>query len=371
MEAHSLYKGYRLYTVVPRLLQVIDNLTNWYIRFNRKRLKGGLGPEDTTAALNTLLEVLFTIIRAMAPFTPFITEHIYKLLKPHLGDLTQFKDSRSIHFLPFPSVQTSLMDKDVERKFASMQKVIQLGRVAREHCNITLKTPLLSLAVITDAHIISDIEPLKRYILEELNVREIIATSSEEQFNILLEAKVDWPTLGKKLKKDVKIVRDALPSLSQEELRAYSRENKITVGGIELGQNDLTIIRILGKDKVDKDGGIKWEPAFAQDMIVLLNATIDSELIEEGLVRNVISSIQKLRKKAGLAPTDDVLHHYSVVHNPEDVDVGKIVASREALFVQALRGPLEQSQGLAPERLIVEEEQAVGNLTLSLRLVRI
>ncbi|KAH6880467.1 isoleucyl-tRNA synthetase,cytoplasmic [Thelonectria olida] len=347
--------GYRLYTVVPRLLQVIDDLTNWYIRFNRKRLKG----------------VLFTIIRAMAPFTPFITEHTYKLLKPHLGDLTQFKDSRSVHFLPFPSVQTSLMDKDVERKFASMQKVIQLGRVARAHCNITPQPPLRSLVIIADAHIISDIEPLKRYILEELNVIKVTATSSEEQFNILLKAKVDWPTLGKKLKKDVEIVRDALALFSQAELRAYAKKNKMTVDGIELGQNDLTIIRVLGKDKADKDGGCKWEPAFAQDMIVLLDANIDSELTAEGLVRNIISSIQKLRKKASLAPTDDVMHYYSVIDNLEDVDVGSIVTSRETLFVQALRGPLEHSQDLEPERLIVEEEQALGNLTLSLSLVKI
>ncbi|KAK7430947.1 hypothetical protein QQZ08_002476 [Neonectria magnoliae] len=363
--------AYRLYTVVPRLLRVIDNLTNWYIRFNRKRLKGGLGLDDTTAALNTLLDVLFTIVRALAPFTPFITEHIYKLLKPHLGGLIRFKDSRSVHFLPFPTFQKSLMDKDVERMFASMQKVIQLGRAAREHCNITLKTPLLSLVVIADDHIISDIEPLKSYILEELNVREMIATSNEEQFDIVLEAKVDWPTLGKKLKKDVKTVRDALPSLSQHELRTYTKEGKITAGGIELGENDLTIIRVLSKDKADKDGEPTWEPAFAQDMIVLLNATADSELTEEGLARNIISSIQRLRKKAGLTPTDDVLHHYSVVNNPENADVGNIVASREALFVQALRGPLVDTQDSAPEHLIVEEEQKFGNLTLSLRLVRI
>lgn len=72
-------RGYRLYTVVPRLLQVIDNLTNWYIRFNRKRLKGaaGLGVEDIRTALDTLFLVLFTVVRAMAPFTPFITEYIW------------------------------------------------------------------------------------------------------------------------------------------------------------------------------------------------------------------------------------------------------------------------------------------------------
>lgn len=74
--------------MVPELLKRIDNLTNWYIRFNRRRLKGaaGLGHEDTQAALNALLRVLFTMVRALAPFVPFVTEHIYGLLKPYLRD---------------------------------------------------------------------------------------------------------------------------------------------------------------------------------------------------------------------------------------------------------------------------------------------
>lgn len=80
--------GYRLYTVVPRLLRVIDNLTNWYIRLSRKRLKGtaGLRLQNTKEALNILCEVLFTLVRALAPFTPFIAEHIYGLLRPYLGE---------------------------------------------------------------------------------------------------------------------------------------------------------------------------------------------------------------------------------------------------------------------------------------------
>ena len=373
-EILTLSKGYRLHTVVPRLLQVIDNLTNWYIRFNRKRLKGGgsLGLGDTTVALNTLLEVLFTIVRAMAPFTPFITEHIYGLLKPHLGDLSRFEDSRSVHFLPFPSVQESLFDEEVERKLSSMQKAIRLGRTARDHCNVTLKIPLLSLVVIADPHIISDIESLKTYILEELNVREIIATSNEKQFNILLEAKVDWPTLGKKLKKDVKVVRDALPQLSQEELRRYLQEKKITVGGIELGENDLTIVRVLGNNGSSTNERSKWGSAFVDDMIVLVDATICPELTEEGLARDIISRMQKLRKKAGLTPTDDILMQYSVLNNPEEVDVETLISSREPLFVQSLRGPLEHVQYAASaDSLIMEEEQAIGDLTLLLRLVKI
>ncbi|KAL1866854.1 hypothetical protein Daus18300_006557 [Diaporthe australafricana] len=115
--------GYRLYTVVPRLLRVIDNLTNWYIRFNRKRLKGsaGLGVGDTRQALSTLCQVLLTLVRALAPFTPFVTEHIYGLLKPYLGDqLSSFANLRSVHFLPYPIVRESLFGEITNRKVSSM-----------------------------------------------------------------------------------------------------------------------------------------------------------------------------------------------------------------------------------------------------------
>lgn len=365
-------QGYRLYTVVPRLLRVIDDLTNWYIRFNRKRLKGGagLGIEDTKAALNTLLQVLYTIVRALAPFTPFLTEHIYGLLRPYLGPvIEEHADSRSVHFLPFPTVQDSLFDEVVERKVAAMQKVIQLVRTARERCNIPLKTPLLSIAVIADSHILADVESLSVYVKEELNIRDIVLTTDEAKYNVQLEAKVDWPTLGKKLKKDVQLVKKALPNLTQDELRAYLKEKKISVGGIQLEENDLNIIRVLGADSFNSSDGAKWEPAFAEDIIVLLDTAAHPELAEEGIARDIITRIQKMRKKAGLVPTDDVRMEYSVVSKGEEVDIETVVKNREPLFRSALRGPLEGIK--EGGEVLLEEEQVVGELTLLLRLAKL
>lgn len=354
---------------------MIDDLTNWYIRFNRKRLKGaaGLGEKDTTAALNTLLQVLFTLVRALAPFTPFITEHMYGLLKPFLGDvLASFKDTRSVHFLPFPTSQDDLFDAVIERKMAAMQKVIQLGRVARERRNVSLKTPLLSLVVIADSQFITDVESLKNYVQEELNVRDVILTTDEEQYGITLEAKVDWPTLGKKLKKDVQIVRKALPSLSQDQLRLYQSEKKITIQNIELDENDLTIVRMMTKDSTATavGSGPQWEPAFADDAIVLLDAAPHPELVDEGLARELINRVQRLRKKAGLVPTDDVHMQYSVVSNPEEIDVDTVVSSRRELFESALRGMLEKTEDVGNKEVILEEENTVGDLTLKLGLFK-
>ncbi|KXX74756.1 Isoleucine--tRNA ligase, cytoplasmic [Madurella mycetomatis] len=374
-------RGYRLYTAVPRLLQVIDNLTNWYIRFNRRRLKGiaNLGIKDTTSALHTLLQTLLTIIRALAPFTPFITEHIYQLLRPQLGDVTaQFKDARSVHFLPFPAVQEALFDQVIERQVSAMQKVIQLGRGARERRNLPLKTPLPSFVVIAGRQTLSDVASLKSYIQEELNVRDIILTDDEERYNVHLEARVDWPTLGKKLKKDVQVVRKALPTLTQAQLREYQHEKKMVIKGIELTENDLSIVRVIGKghnsnagDDGKDGGGVQWEPAFADDMIVLLDVASRPELVEEGLAREIVNRFQRLRKKAGLAPTDEVHMRYVVVSDPYDVGIGQIVASRQEMFMAALRGKLDDvKEEVAGKSVIVEEEQTVGDVVLRLQLVR-
>ncbi len=262
---------------MPRLLQVIDNLTNWYIRFNRKRLKGaaGLGEDDTTVALNTLLRVLFTIVRALAPFTPFLTEHIYQLLRPQLAQMiSEYADARSVHFLPFPTVQEALSDAAIERQVSVMQKVIQLGRGARERRNLPLKTPLLSLVVIADSQLLADIDTLKFYVQEELNVRNVTLTSDEERYAILLEARVDWPSLGKKLKKDVQVVRKALPTLSQAQLKQYQHTKTMDIDGISLSEGDLALVRVIGKGQrsgSEANDGPQWEPAFADDMVVLMD----------------------------------------------------------------------------------------------------
>lgn len=330
---------------MPRLLQAIDNLTNWYIRFNRKRLKGaaGLGVDDTTAALNTLLQVLFTMIRALAPFTPFLTEHIYQLLRAQLAPATaHLPDARSVHFLPFPAVQEALFDAAIERRVAAMQRVIQLGRAARERRNVSLKTPLLSLVVIADVQRLADVDSLAAYVREELNVRDVVLTGDEARYGIRLEARVDWPSLGKKLKKDVKVVRRALPTLSQERLREYQRTGMIDVGGITLGEGDLTLVRVIGDGEQEagssEGAAPQWEAALADEMVVLLDVAPHPELVEEGLVRDLISRFQRLRKKAGLVPTDEVCMRQRVVSDPDGVGFGSVVAARQDMLVAALRG---------------------------------
>ena len=137
--------AYRLYTIIPRLLDLIDELTNWYIRFNRRRLKGEDGKEDTVAALNTLFETLFTLCRTMSSYTPFVTENMYQTLRKFIPEDPKAGDTRSIHFLLFPDVKEEYFDETIERQVKRMQTVIELTRNIRERHNISLKVSILAL----------------------------------------------------------------------------------------------------------------------------------------------------------------------------------------------------------------------------------
>ena len=139
--------AYRLYTIVPRLLDLVDELTNWYIRFNRRRLKGEDGKEDTVAALNTLFETLFTLCRTMSSYTPFLTENIYQSLRPFIPSSPD-EDTRSIHFLSFPEVKEEYFDEAIERQVKRMQTVIELTRNIRDRHNLSLKVTFFSFITI-------------------------------------------------------------------------------------------------------------------------------------------------------------------------------------------------------------------------------
>ncbi|PWY94752.1 isoleucyl-tRNA synthetase,cytoplasmic [Aspergillus sclerotioniger CBS 115572] len=367
--------GYRLYTVVPRLLELIDNTTNWYIRFNRRRLKGENGVDDTLHALNTLFEVIYTLVRGLAPFTPFLTDTIYLKLLPHIPEALRSEDSRSVHFLPFPEVREELFDEVVERRVSRMQKVIELARISRERRNIGLKTPLKTLVVIhQDQQYLDDVKSLQSYILEELNILDLVLTSDEAKYNVQYSVSADWPTLGKKLKKEVQKVKKALPSLTSEDVKKFVAEKKMLVDGIELVEGDLVVKRGLKEDS----SSANMEPNTDNDALTILDANLYPELAEQGLGREIINRLQRLRKKAGLVPTDDVKMEYAVLSDPEDVGIDKAFETQAQAIEKVVRRPLDRYElvhgklpsGDEPE-MIIQEEQEVQKATFLLRLLKL
>ncbi|KAJ5789235.1 uncharacterized protein N7518_006246 [Penicillium psychrosexuale] len=367
--------AYRLYTVVPRLLELIDNTTNWYIRFNRKRLKGENGVDDTLHALNTLFEVLYTLVRGLAPFTPFITDNIYQRLLPHIPESLRAEDSRCVHFLPFPEVRQELFDEVVERRVSRMQTIIELGRVSRERRAIGLKTPLKSLVVIhNDPQYLEDVKSLEPYILEELNVLELVLSSDEAKYGVEYSVSADWPVLGKKLKKAVQTVKKALPSLTSDDVKGYLENKKILVNGIELVEGDLVVKR--GIKETDNSKGM--ETNTDANVLTILDVNLYPELAHQGLGREIINRVQRLRKKAGLVPTDDVKMEYTIISDPDNIGLDEAFKSQAHVFEKVLRRPVDRSTFGGDELptgeeegTISQEEQEVQNATFLLRLLKL
>lgn len=365
-----------MYTVTPRLLGLIDDTTNWYIRFNRKRLKGENGIEDTKHALNTLFEVLYTLCRGLAPFMPFLTDNIFQRLLPFIPEKLRENDTRSVHFLRYPEVRKELFNPEIERRVGRMKTIIDLGRVSRERRAIGVKTPLKTLVVIhPDAGYLEDVRSLESYISEELNVHELILTSDEATYNVQYSVTADWPVLGKKLKKDMAKVKKALPGITSDQVKEYKASGKLLVDGIQLVEGDLVVRRGVKEDKSRNS-----ETNTDNEVLTLLDCEIYPELKSEGVAREIINRVQRLRKKAGLVPTDDVKMEYKVLSDPEGLGLEEVFVTQAGQLQKALRRPLDKHdatkvEGEIPstqqEGFIAEELQEVQAATFLLRLLKL
>jgi len=356
--------AYRLYTVVPRLLKLIDELTNWYVRFNRNRLKGENGVEDCEAALNTLFEVLYTLCRTMSPFTPFMTELMYQNLKNVMPEPKEGEDVRSIHFISFPEPNEDYIDSDIERTVSRMQNVIELGRVIREKNTLPLKTPLRELVVVsTDPQYIEDVKSLESYIVQELNIRTLTVTSDEEKYGVKYRIEPDHRVLGQKLKKAYPPIRKALANFTSDDAKNFLNTKSVTINDVVLTDADLNVNRY-----VDAKEDSHFKSGFDREVIVLLDTELDESLIQEGLAREVINRVQRLRKKALLAQTDEVNYHVKIVEDPND-QIKNVLASQKEYLKNSLKQDIEDlSARSASANVIAEEEQEVNGSKFLLSL---
>ncbi|KAL2919614.1 isoleucine--tRNA ligase [Polyrhizophydium stewartii] len=346
--------AYRLYTVTPRLLKLIDTLTNWYVRFNRKRLKGENGLADAERALNVLFEVLFTLCRLMAAFAPFITESMYQNLKTCLPPSKE--DTRSVHFLLYPEVKEEYFNDDIERAVGRMQTVIELGRTIRERQTLSLKTPCRELIIISpDEQFHQDIKSLESYVQEELNVRTVTLTSEEAKYGVKYVLVPDAKALGTKFKKDAVKIRNALPKVELAAIKKFLDTNVLVVEGFELTNEFVQVTRTFE----NSDSGLHAN--FTNEVLVILDANLDHGLIQEGLAREVVNRVQRLRKAALLQPTDDVLYFYNITVDPDEQLAKMLPAQEQTLLRYLKQGLLPVSQRPSGAKIIKEEEQEVRN----------
>ncbi|XP_038067319.1 isoleucine--tRNA ligase, cytoplasmic-like isoform X1 [Patiria miniata] len=347
--------AYRLYTVVPKLVKFVDTLTNWYVRSNRRRLKGENGRADCEHALHTLYNVLFSMVRVMAPFTPFLTEEMYQNLQ-HLLDpeATQGLDTASVHYLMLPQPREDLTDTTIERAVSRMQSVIELGRVIRDRNTMPIKYPLREAVVIhAEQECLDDVMSLEKYIKEELNIRSVTTSQDKEKYGVSLRAEPDQAVLGRRLKGDLKKVTQAVRELTDSQLEGMRSAGQIEIHGHVIQETELRLSYVFAQTT---DGGkAKYEAHSDNQILVLLDVTPDQSMVEEGIAREVINRIQKLRKKAKLVPSDEITIFYQV--SPATDRLSDIIRSHDQYIFSTIKQRMYPFPVAAGEEIVRETFQ--------------
>ncbi|KYM99997.1 PREDICTED: isoleucine--tRNA ligase, cytoplasmic [Cyphomyrmex costatus] len=418
---------YRLYTVVPYLIKYIDNLTNWYVRMNRKRIKGEDGMEDCDNALTTLFLAIYTMVQTYAPFTPFLTEFMFQRLyqwvvissndesknlgyhntdyhyikKNHPAEEFKYQPSNwsepidetedmkqvpnanisdeyskdysvfdgSVHYKLISHPRHHLINKDIEKAVSHMQSVIQLGRIVRDRKIIPTKYPLPEIVVIhRDDKVLRDIVSLKSYILEELNIKKLTVTTDKEKYGVTLRAEPDHKTLGARLKGEFKQIIQAIKELSDEQLQKFVSTKEIVVQGHKLEEQDLRLMFSFTGPAAEQLSK-QYEAHSEGSILILLDITADEAMHNEGIAREVINRVQKLRKKARLVPSDEAVAYYEI--KDMNGNLAKVIVSHKDFIENVTKTPLKDMTEL-PRNIdvIIEEMQKIKDIDMRLMLVR-
>jgi len=285
---------YRLYSVVPNLFEFIGDLTNWYIRLNRSRFWASETGVDKIAAFSTLYTALSEIGLAMAPFAPFLSEHLYRRLAA-LGGVQP--EPESVHLCAYPEADQALVDAALEAAVARMRQVILLGRREREQKAISLRTPLREVRIVhSDQALLDDIATLEPYIAAELNVKTV-AYDTDEGAYVGLKAKPNFALLGSRLGKRVGELARELKQLPRETLADFESTGEIELLGEAFSGEEIQVFR----DPVPGTG------AHTNRLITLvLDCALDDELRMEGKAREIVNRVQRARKAQGLAVSDRI-----------------------------------------------------------------
>ena len=320
-------KAYHLYTVVPRLLEFIVELSNWYLRLNRDRIKGLIDENETLIGLNVLLEVLNIMTVIMSPFTPFFSEFLYQhLRKFSLNYLNNdstipvdvFGKAESVHYLMLPLPDVTKLNVLAVNRFKVLQEVVTLVRILREKRKIRNNLPLKSVVIVSpNIEDIEALEFLKTYVLTETNSYELI-TSNEWNKMCNIKIQPNFQLLGKKLGSSMKSVAKLIQELKYEEILLFINTGLIEINGFTLTKEDIIIKREFNGDNVKYEAGVSEDGR----LLVAIDTTIDETIINELRIRSFTSNVQKLRKQSNLNMKDKIEIFYDI----EDINDNEIIS---------------------------------------------
>ena len=288
---------------------VNDNLSNWYVRLNRKRFWGNAMSTDKLSAYQTLYTCLETVAKLMAPIAPFYADRLFLDLVSATG-----RDSAvSVHLAKFPVCNESLIDKELEARMQMAQDVTSMVLALRRKVNIKVRQPLQCIMVpVVDQAQKEHIDAVKDLIMSEVNVKEIKFVDGAEGV-LVKRVKCDFKKLGPKFGKQMKAVAGAVAEMSQEAISQLERDGKYT-----LDLNGESAVIETSDVEIYSEDIPGWLVTNEGKLTVALEVTITDELRKEGIARELVNRIQNIRKSSGFEITDKISILLSKNNNTDD-----------------------------------------------------
>ena len=292
------YNSYDLTKVVRSVTDFVsEDLSNWYIRRNRRRFWASELDDNKKAVYNTTYEVLEGLCKLIAPIVPFVSEEIY----------TNLTNEQSVHLQDFPVYDEAKINEAIEEKMDLVRELISLGRNAREEAKIKVRQPISE--IILDGKNKAVINDLVDLIKEELNVKNVIFTQDLNEY-ISYDIKPNFKVCGPILGKNIKEFQDKLKDFTQDNISSLENGNTVT---LNISGNDIDITYDMLDIRINSKEG--FNASNEGNNFIILNTTLTDELIDEGIVREFVSKVQQIRKTNDYEMMDNINIYYS--HNDE------------------------------------------------------
>jgi isoleucyl-tRNA synthetase len=295
---------YNITEATRSIEKFIDYLTNWYIRLNRKRFWKGEMDRDKISAYFTLYETLLTISKLIAPFTPFIAEDIYQTLK-------KSNSKESVHLEDYPFKDETKIDSELEKRMLFVIDIVELGRAARKKAQIKLRQPLKKMYIYTFER--EDVKEFIDLIKNELNVKEVEFIDNESNF-VELDLKPNYENLGKRLGRYLKNFEEFIQNNKEILYKELKEKNEFIFEINDIKENIFEEDLIINK----KPKG-KYSVEFDKTKTVILELTLDENLIKEGWIREFLHFIQNFRKESNLEVTDKIVVGIKIDKDKENI----------------------------------------------------
>lgn len=320
MDEYELTKAHRAIQTFA-----INELSNWYIRRNRRRFWKGEKDSDKIAAYQTLREVLMKLVSIMSPLAPFLAESLFQRLRLE-------SDSLSIHLSNLPKVDENLIDLSLENKMEIAQKIVNLSRSLREKERIRTRQPLKRILLpIHNVDEQNDILTVGDIIKEEINVKEIEFVSDTTSNIVSRSAKPNFKVLGKKYGKQTNIVANYIRTFDNDQILGL--EKGIVINYEYKVGEDTKVTEIVFDDiEVTSEDIQGWLVATDQGVTVALDTELTKELVEEGIVREFINRVQNLRKDSGFEVTDRI----DIVYSASETVISAIDSMKDHIANETL-----------------------------------